>query len=120
MASGIVQFCICAFLPAGLNGRHVTRLCFSDEPICCPHCHRNGVGVVLLSIEVGMQNSGLGSSLAKADKFRAQFASPEQALLAPVPCAISALYHCIIGSVLAGIWRLRSTSTERGESDPSE
>jgi BASS family bile acid:Na+ symporter len=63
-----------------------------------------------LSIEVGMQNSGLGSSLAKADKFRAQFTSPEQALLAPVPCAISALYHCIIGSFLASIWR-RSENT---------
>ncbi|MEM9480100.1 MAG: bile acid:sodium symporter family protein [Verrucomicrobiota bacterium] len=58
-----------------------------------------------LSVEVGMQNSGLGSSLAKTDKFIAQFPRPEQAALAPVPCAISALYHCLIGSFLASLWR---------------
>ena len=58
-----------------------------------------------LSIEVGMQNSGLGSGLAKTPKFQAQFMTPEQAALAPVPCAISALYHCLIGSFLASIWR---------------
>jgi hypothetical protein len=34
-----------------------------------------------------------------------QFMTPEQAALAPVPCAISALYHCLIGSFLASIWR---------------
>ncbi len=60
-----------------------------------------------LSIEVGMQNSGLGSSLAKTDKFQAQFVTPAEAALAPVPCAISALYHCIIGSFLAARWRTR-------------
>lgn len=48
-----------------------------------------------LSIEVGMQNSGLGAQLA-----RAHF-SP----IAATPCAISAFYHCIIGAVLAGFWR---------------
>ncbi|MCP5542156.1 MAG: bile acid:sodium symporter family protein [Akkermansiaceae bacterium] len=58
-----------------------------------------------LSIEVGMQNSGLGSGLAKTPKFVAQFPDPAQALLAPVPCAISALYHCLIGSFLAARWR---------------
>lgn len=49
-----------------------------------------------VSIEVGMQNSGLGAALAK------QHFTPETA----VPCAISAVMHSVIGSILAGIWRL--------------
>lgn len=57
-----------------------------------------------ISIEVGMQNSGLGASLASTPSFAAQFASPMQAALAPVPSAISAVYHVVIGSFLAGIW----------------
>ena len=52
-----------------------------------------------VSIEVGMQNSGLGATLAKMH-FAAQ---PGAAMV----CAISALYHCLIGSVLASIWRAR-------------
>ena len=51
-----------------------------------------------ISIEVGMQNSGLGTHLANKH-------FPGTA--APVPCAISAVYHCIIGSILAGYWRMR-------------
>lgn len=51
-----------------------------------------------VSIEVGMQNSGLGVVLA-----RKHFADP----LTAVPCAISSIYHCVIGSVLAGWWRKR-------------
>ena len=51
-----------------------------------------------IAIEVGMQNSGLGAALAKNN-----FASLP---LAPTPCAISAVFHSVIGSVLAGIWRL--------------
>jgi BASS family bile acid:Na+ symporter len=58
-----------------------------------------------ISIEVGMQNSGLGSSLASTPTFVAQFANPMQAALAPVPSAISAVYHVVIGSFLAAIWR---------------
>lgn len=61
-----------------------------------------------ISIEVGMQNSGLGSGLAKTPAFAAQFADVTQAALAPVPAAISAVWHVVIGSVLAGIWRRRS------------
>lgn len=57
-----------------------------------------------ISIEVGMQNSGLGASLASAPSFAAQFNLPMQAALAPVPSAISAVYHVVIGSILAGIW----------------
>lgn len=59
------------------------------------------------SIEVGMQNSGLGAALAT--KHFAEFA------LAPVPAAISAVYHCIIGSVLAAWWRREVPPPERPE-----
>jgi BASS family bile acid:Na+ symporter len=52
-----------------------------------------------ISIEVGMQNSGLGAALAT--KHFPQLA------LAPVPAAISAVYHCLIGSLLAAFWRRR-------------
>jgi BASS family bile acid:Na+ symporter len=53
-----------------------------------------------ISIEVGMQNSGLGAALAT--RHFSQYA------LAPVPAAISAVYHCLIGSLLAAWWRRRS------------
>lgn len=58
-----------------------------------------------ISIEVGMQNSGLGSGLAKTPAFAAQFADATQAALAPVPAVISGLWHVVIGSLLAGWWR---------------
>ncbi len=58
-----------------------------------------------ISIEVGMQNSGLGSSLASTPAFAGQFPNMAQAALAPVPSAISAVYHVVIGSLLAAIWR---------------
>ncbi|MEM7156681.1 MAG: bile acid:sodium symporter family protein [Myxococcota bacterium] len=51
-----------------------------------------------VSIEVGMQNSGLGVVLA-----RNNFASP----MVAIPAAISSLFHSLIGSVLAGYWRRR-------------
>ncbi|MBW7893569.1 MAG: bile acid:sodium symporter family protein [Opitutaceae bacterium] len=51
-----------------------------------------------VSIEVGMQNSGLGVVLA-----RRHFVDP----LTAVPCAISSVFHSVIGSVLAGYWRVR-------------
>ncbi|MBN8246449.1 MAG: bile acid:sodium symporter family protein [Verrucomicrobia bacterium] len=51
-----------------------------------------------VSIEVGMQNSGLGVVLAKSN-----FTDP----LTAVPCAISSVFHSVIGSLLAGLWRLR-------------
>ena len=52
-----------------------------------------------------MQNSGLGSGLAKTPAFAAQFADVTQAALAPVPAAISAVWHVLIGSFLAAWWR---------------
>lgn len=59
-------------------------------------------------IEVGMQNSGLGSGLAKTQAFAAQFAQPMQAALAPVPAALSAVWHVCIGSLLAAYWRRKA------------
>ncbi len=50
------------------------------------------------SIEVGMQNSGLGAVLAHA-----HFANP----LTAIPSAISAITHCILGSALAAVWSRR-------------
>ena len=58
-----------------------------------------------ISVEVGMQNSGLGAALAKK-----HFASLP---LAPLPCAISATFHSVIGSMLAGVWRLRPVKPSR-------
>jgi BASS family bile acid:Na+ symporter len=58
-----------------------------------------------ISIEVGMQNSGLGASLASTPAFAAQFPLAMQAALAPVPSAISSVNHVVIGSILASIWR---------------
>ena len=51
-----------------------------------------------ISIEVGMQNSGLGAKLA-----RSHFSDPMTA----VPSAISAVFHSLIGSLLAAVWRRR-------------
>lgn len=63
-----------------------------------------------ISIEVGMQNSGLGVVLA-----RSCFADP---LVAVTP-AISAVVHCIYGSALAATWGRRSFS-ESGSGDVKE
>lgn len=52
-----------------------------------------------ISIEVGMQNSGLGVVLAQ-NNFPHLPATP-------TPCAISATFHSVIGSLLAGLWRWR-------------
>jgi len=49
-----------------------------------------------ISVEVGMQNSGLGSALARN--------LPHPA--AAAPAAISAVCHCVIGAALAAWWRL--------------
>lgn len=52
-----------------------------------------------LSIEVGMQNSGLGAVLAKT-----HFAGDP---LTAVPSALSSVCHSLLGSLLAGWWRRR-------------
>jgi BASS family bile acid:Na+ symporter len=63
-----------------------------------------------ISVEVGMQNSGLGAALAKE-----HFA---QMPLAALPCAISATFHSVIGSLLAGVWRLCPPSPRFGAAGP--
>jgi BASS family bile acid:Na+ symporter len=52
-----------------------------------------------VSIEVGMQNSGLAAVLAKTHFV----ANP----LTAVPAALSSVAHSLIGSLLAAVWRLR-------------
>ena len=49
-----------------------------------------------ISIEVGMQNSGLGVVLA-----RQNFSDP----LVAIPSAISSVFHSVIASALAAVWR---------------
>lgn len=53
-----------------------------------------------ISVEVGMQNSGLGASLAQK-----HFSALP---MAPIPAAISAVFHCLIGSFLAWVWSKKS------------
>jgi BASS family bile acid:Na+ symporter len=60
-----------------------------------------------VSIEVGMQNSGLGVVLAQRN-------FPNMPSTA-TPCAISAVFHSVIGSLLAGIWRLLPPKTAPAE-----
>lgn len=57
---------------------------------------KNEIASRTISIEVGMQNSGLGVVLA-----RNNFSDP----LVAIPSAISSLFHSLIASILAGIWR---------------
>ncbi len=66
---------------------------------------KNKQGNRTISIEVGMQNSGLGAYLA-----RANFVNPAIA----IPSAISSAVHSIIGSIAAGMWRKDSVE-ENGE-----
>jgi BASS family bile acid:Na+ symporter len=54
-----------------------------------------------VSIEVGMQNAGLATTLAQ--KHFVDLA------LAPVPCALSAVASCLIGSLAAAFWRRTAT-----------
>lgn len=63
-------------------------------------CRQEEIVSRTISIEVGMQNSGLGTVLAQRN-----FPALPQA---PVPCALSAMAHSILGSLLAGIWRWRA------------
>jgi bile acid:Na+ symporter, BASS family len=53
-----------------------------------------------ISVEVGMQNSGLGAQLARSN-------FPAVPAVA-VPSALSALTHCIYGSIVAAFWQRRA------------
>jgi BASS family bile acid:Na+ symporter len=55
-----------------------------------------------VSIEVGMQNSGLATELARSNFMNYGMAT--------VPGAISALTHCILGSIFAGLCRWHNAS----------
>lgn len=64
-----------------------------------------------IAIEVGMQNGGLGVSLANSGAF----ANPS---LVALPCALGGLASCLIGSVLAAIWsRTGEASSNVDEED---
>ena len=67
-------------------GSLIPRLIQEDKSVCRT-----------LSIEVGMQNSGLGMALASK-----HFSTMP---MVPAPCALSAVMHCIIGSLLAAFWQ---------------
>lgn len=63
-----------------------------------------------ISIEVGMQNSGLGAELAR-NNFAANIAT-----VAALPAALSALTHSVIGSIIAAWWlRKDGPSSEERE-----
>ncbi len=72
-----------------LLGYLASKLCREKEEICRT-----------ISVEVGMQNSGLGASLANTH-------FPHLAL-APIPAAFSAVTHSLLGSFLAWFWRRKN------------
>ncbi len=65
-----------------------------------------------ISVEVGMQNSGLATELA-----RSNFSSFG---LATVPGAISALTHCILGSIFAGVSKIVAYRAGNDDSQPTQ
>lgn len=81
--------CICLHSLGFFFGYAITRFINGKDPILAK----------TISIEVGMQNSGLGVVLA-----RQNFPQPETA----IPSAISSLTHSLIGSFLVWIWRQKS------------
>jgi bile acid:Na+ symporter, BASS family len=93
MTSGLTLFAAVFSLHAFgfLLGYFLSRVFRSDDIIA-----------KTISIEVGMQNSGLGVVLA-----RQNFSSP----LVAIPSAISSLFHSLIASSLAGIWRKKKTGS---------
>ena len=58
---------------------------------------KNVIVARTISVEVGMKNSGLGVVLAKEN-------FPTNPLVA-IPSAISSVFHSLIASLLAAIWR---------------
>lgn len=81
-----LSFCVFCMHSIGFLLGYVISFFISD---------RDRITARTISIEVGMQNSGLGAILAKNS-----FASP----LTAVPSAISSLFHSIIASCLAWYW----------------
>ncbi len=71
---------------------------------------RREIAARTVAIEVGMQNSGLGVVLAQQN-----FANP----LVALPCAISAVFHSLIGSAAAALWRTKVADPENEDVAPT-
>ena len=71
---------------------------------------RREIAARTVAIEVGMQNSGLGVVLAQQN-----FANP----LVALPCAISAVFHSLIGSAAAALWRTKVADPEDEDVAPT-
>ena len=69
------------------------------------------VGLILVASCPSGTASNVVNFLARSDVALAQHNFPFLPT-APVPCAISATFHSIIESLLAGLWRLRSVQPE--------
>jgi len=95
-SGGVLLLAVFLLHAGGLGlGYGFAKLFGYDRPVCRT-----------MAIEVGMQNSGLGATLAKLHF---------PGTLVPVPCAVSSVFHSVIGSLLAGWWRWRAEREgERG------
>lgn len=114
VASPLVAVIVIALIVASIIGANLERIVEGGAPLWGAVLSLHFAGFLLgyaltwlvtrnelvartVSIEVGMQNSGLGAHLA-----RAHFGHlPAVA----VPSALSALTHCVYGSVAAALWQ---------------
>ena len=67
-----------------------------------------------ISIEVGMQNAGLGTKLATGGGF-----PPGAGAQIAVPCVFSALWSCMLGSAIGAYWARRPVSLDDLAPDPA-
>ena len=112
----LVSVVVIALVCASISGQNAAAIRASGPRLLAAVIAVHGIGFVVghlfarllgydrtvartISIEVGMQNSGLGVVLAQKH-FPAE-------PLAAVPCAISSVVHSLIGSLLAAWWRRR-------------
>ncbi|MDY6943269.1 MAG: bile acid:sodium symporter family protein [Pseudomonadota bacterium] len=98
-----------ASLVAAVLSLHV--LGFGVAYVLAAALTKNTQATRTISVEVGMQNSGLGAVLAKNN-----LTDPAAA----IPSAISSVFHCLIGSLLAGLWRARETNATEDSAVRSE
>lgn len=99
--SSLIMAIVTLHLLGFLLGYILSRVCFTGDK-----------SARTISVEVGMQNSGLATELA-----RSNFSSFG---LATVPGAISALTHCILGSIFAGVSKMIPCKNELEELKPAE
>jgi BASS family bile acid:Na+ symporter len=112
----LVSVVVIALVCASISGQNAAAIRASGPRLLAAVVAVHGIGFVVghlfarllgydrtvartISIEVGMQNSGLGVVLAQKH-FPAE-------PLAAVPCAISSVVHSVLGSLLAAWWRRR-------------